>query len=287
MPNQTNKILLIVCAVLLVAVVALSLTLVMMTALSPDIHLFASSTSTETEDRSDDTEEDTSEEALPVGKGENTHTGKRVAITFDDGPHNVRTKRVVDELAKYGFHATFFVLGNRIDGTEYNGSSAIEYIEENGNEIAIHGYTHQVYYDDCSKAEFEKELSWTEEAILDVLPDYEATLMRPIGGAITDGRVKDCPYSVIMWNVDSLDYENEYKSSDTEEERQAKLDTVVDNVMSDIEDGDIILMHDIWQVTGDALEIILKRLHEDGYEVVTVSELLGDPRPGVKYSHGN
>ncbi|MBO7249798.1 MAG: polysaccharide deacetylase family protein, partial [Clostridia bacterium] len=41
--------------------------------------------------------------------------GKRVALTFDDGPHNVRTKAIVDELAKYGAHATFFVVGNRID----------------------------------------------------------------------------------------------------------------------------------------------------------------------------
>ena len=70
---------------------------------------------------------------------------KRVAITFDDGPHNVRTVKIVDELAKYGFHATFFVVGNRVDGSAYNGSSAVKYAIENGNEIAIHGYTHEKY----------------------------------------------------------------------------------------------------------------------------------------------
>ena len=286
MPNQANKILLCVCAVLLVAVVALSVTLVMMTTLSDDIHIFASA---DTEDTSGKSEGDTADDALPAGKdGSNTptRTGKMVAITFDDGPHNVRTKRVVDELAKYGFHATFFVLGNRVDGTAYNGSSAIEYIYENGNEIAVHGYTHTVYYNDCTDKEFENELSWTEDAVRDVLPDFEATLMRPIGGAITSERIEDNPYAVIMWSVDSLDYENEYLSSDTEEEKAAKRDIVVENVMSKVEDGDIILMHDIWQVTGDALEIILARLHEEGYEVVTVSELLGNPRAGVKYSCG-
>ena len=288
MPNRANKILLCVCAALLVAVVALSVTLVMMTTLSDDIHIFASA---DTENTSGKSEGNTTDDALPVGKEDSdssspTRTGKMVAITFDDGPHNVRTKRVVDELAKYGFHATFFVLGNRIDGTAYNGSSAIEYIYENGNEIAVHGYTHKVYYNDCTDKEFENELSWTEDAVRDILPDFEATLMRPIGGAITSERIEDSPYAVIMWSVDSLDYENEYLSSDTEEEKAAKLETVVENVMSKVEDGDIILMHDIWQVTGDALEIILARLHEEGYEVVTVSELLGNPRAGVKYSCG-
>ena len=74
---------------------------------------------------------------------------KRVAMTFDDGPHNVYTKRIVDELAKYGFHATFFVVGNRVDGGTYNGKSGLLYAYEHGNEIGIHGYTHTAYYNKC------------------------------------------------------------------------------------------------------------------------------------------
>ena len=68
---------------------------------------------------------------------------KRVAITFDDGPHNVRTREIVDELDKYGFTATFFVLGNRVDGGTYNGGATINYIIEHGHEVGIHGYTYR------------------------------------------------------------------------------------------------------------------------------------------------
>ena len=51
---------------------------------------------------------------------------KRVAMTFDDGPHNVRTREIVDELDKYGFTATFFVVGNRVDGEAYRGGDTVK-----------------------------------------------------------------------------------------------------------------------------------------------------------------
>ena len=109
----------------------------------------------------------------------------RVALTFDDGPHNVRTKLIVDELNKYGYHATFFVVGNRVDGTEYRGGDAMVYAAQNGNEIGIHGYTHEmsVKYSSCSNERYEYEISNTARAILEKLPGYEIRLMRPIGGA--------------------------------------------------------------------------------------------------------
>ena len=207
---------------------------------------------------------------------------KRVAITFDDGPHNVRTRAIVDELAKYGFNATFFVVGNRVDGTEMNCAATVRYIIENGNEVGIHGYTHDVYYNSCSDEEYKFELSETEKAIKDAQKGYDVSLMRPIGGAITKERTEDCEYAVIMWDVDSLDYEHRYSSSDDEDAAQ-KRDNIVENVMSQVKDGSIILMHDIYQSTVDATAVILERLHEEGYDVVTVSQLIGDVEAGVKY----
>ena len=192
---------------------------------------------------------------------------KRVAITYDDGPHVTRTKLLADELEKYGFHATFFVVGNRVDGTEYNGGQAMLYALEKGNEIAIHGYTHGAYYNKCSDEVYAFELSETVKAIQSMKPGYTPTLMRPIGGAITDSRVSSCEYAVIMWSVDSLDYKNAYVDGGVE--------NIVNNVMSGLKDGDIILMHDIYENTYEASKIILKRLYDEGYEVVTVSELLG------------
>ena len=207
---------------------------------------------------------------------------KRVAITYDDGPHNVNTVKIVDELAKYGFNATFFVVGNRIDGTEYNGAKTLKYVASKGNEIAIHGYSHlqnaEHYYDTCSDATFRSELGDTKSVILKHVPNANIKLMRPVGGRITNERIKSCEYSVVMWSVDSNDWR--YKNSD-----EKGVEVIVDNVMSQVKNGSIILMHDIYENTYLATQKILKELNNQGYEVVTVSELLGNPLPSVKYSN--
>ncbi len=221
---------------------------------------------------------------IPVMAEPDEESRPRVALTFDDGPHNVRSVAIVDELAKYGYHATFFVVGNRVDGSAYSGGKTLRYIVEAGHEIGIHGYTHRAYYDECSDDTYEEEMSKTAEAIWEQLPDYDIRLMRPVGGSISAERVSDSPYSIILWNVDSEDWKNQYAGGDDEAAEQSKAETIVDNVMSTVSEGDIILMHDIHECSLDAVKIILQRLHEEGYEVVTVSELLGEDREaGRKY----
>ena len=225
-------------------------------------------------------------ETTPEPETEPPVAKKRVAMTFDDGPHNVRTREIVDELDKYGFTATFFVVGNRVDGEASRGGDTVQYIIDHGHEVGIHGYTHEVYYDECTDAELEFEMNETVKAIREYVPDYVPALMRPIGGYITSDRVASSEYSIIMWNVDSLDYKHKYSpdSELSEAEKQEKLDAIVENVMSQVHEGAIILMHDIYLSTADATAIILERLAEEGYEVVSVSELLGNPIPGTKYS---
>ena len=229
-----------------------------------------------------DTEADTGEQAdRPVD------TRPMIALTFDDGPHTTRTGLVVDELAKYGFHATFFVVGNRVDGSEYSGGKAMQYAVAKGNEIGIHGYTHEKYYDTCTDAEYREEISKTAAAIQMLVPGYEVELMRPVGGRITAERTAASPYSVIMWDIDSEDWAYKYKSGDSDEVCADKVNTIVENVMSQVHEGGIILMHDIYESTYDATVIILQRLHEQGYRVVTVSELLGaDRQAGRTYTSG-
>ena len=215
-----------------------------------------------------------------------TPTRKRVALTFDDGPHNIRTTQIVDELTKYGWHATFFVIGNRVDGGEYNGKKGLLHAAEAGNEIAIHGYTHSVYYDKCSEETFRQELSNTEAAICDALPGQKVRLMRPVGGRITESRAAECGYASILWNVDSEDWMYKYQKGDSDEVCAGKVNTIVENVMSKVEEGDIILMHDIYESTYDAVKVILKRLWDAGFEVVTVSELFGGtPAAGQIYKY--
>ncbi len=222
---------------------------------------------------------------LPVDGKPADPPKKRVAITFDDGPHNVWTKQIVNELGRYGFTATFFVIGNRVDGDAYNGGDTLTFVANAGHEIAIHGYTHGVYYNSCTDAEYSFELSETAK-VIGQWGGGTPALMRPIGGSISKDRAAACPYSVILWDVDSEDWKNKYKSEDTPEMMQEKVDTIVNNVMSGVGDGSIILLHDIYESTYDATCIILARLYEEGYEVVSVSELLGEPIPGKIYYGG-
>ena len=208
---------------------------------------------------------------------------KRVAFTFDDGPHATYTYKFVDKLKEYGATATFFVVGNNV--TKARGA-AMAYAAENGCEIGIHSYTHTsaLYYDRCTDAEFLQDMQQTADAVRQYI-SAPVTLMRPPGGNITAARVASCPYSVILWNVDSNDWR--YKSRTDEATIEANVNTIVENVMSTVDDGDIILMHEIYENSYEAFCIIMDRLYAEGYEVVSVTELLGDSlQPGKKYSHG-
>ena len=212
-------------------------------------------------------------------------TRPRVALTYDDGPSSITTAKIVDELNKYGYHATFFVVGNRVDYTpgQDNGAAAMVYAYENGNEIGIHGYTHQPNYATCSEETYQYEMTMTLKAIQARIPGYEVRLMRPVGGSISSTRVAESPYSVINWSVDSLDWTLRSPAGDEE-----SIETIVNNALEDLEDGDIILMHDIYNNTYEATVILLARLNEMGFNVVTVSELLGDDlQPGRLYRQAN
>ena len=205
---------------------------------------------------------------------------KRVAFTFDDGPHPTLTYKFVDKLKEYGAAATFFVVGNTISKSR---GAAMAYAAENGCEIGIHSYTHTkaLYYHTCTEAEYLQDMQQCADAIAKYVSD-PIRLMRPPGGNITADRVKKCPYGVILWNVDSNDWR--YKARTDEATIQQNINIIVDNVMKDISDGDIILMHEIYENTYEAFCILIERLYQEGYELVTVSELLGDDlRPGQKY----
>lgn len=206
---------------------------------------------------------------------------KQVAFTFDDGPHAEYTVKIVDKLKEYGASATFFIVGNRVNSDSTR--NALRYAAENGCEIGIHGYTHKVYYNKCTDEEYQMELEETAKVIEECI-GKRPTLMRPIGGNITKERIDSCPYSVIFWNVDSEDWKNKQRGS--EEEAAQNIQTIVQNVMSTVGDGKIILMHEIYRNSYEAFCIILDELYQQGYEVVSVTELIGADtiKPGQKYS---
>lgn len=194
---------------------------------------------------------------------------KYIAFTFDDGPHYELTYKFVDKLKKYGGKATFFVVGNRMNSS---GAAAVKYAYDNGMEIGVHGYTHEYYYDSCSDKRFSYELGETAKVIRKAT-GYNPTLMRPIGGAISNKRIKSCGYDVILWNVDTLDWKYSYRG--TEADKKSNVNKIYKNIMNDTDENDIILMHEIYNNSYDAFAKALPALYKKGYRFVTVSELLG------------
>ena len=205
---------------------------------------------------------------------------KYVAFTFDDGPSSTYTKKIVDKLASYGGRGTFFVVGNRLNSTT---GAAIKYAVNNGCEIGIHAYTHDYSYKTCSDIIYKQELSKTADAIHKYLPDYNITLMRPVGGAITSERVSSCEYAVINWNVDSNDWRYKKPSGDS-----GQINTIYNNIVKNVSNGDIILMHEIYKNSYEAFCKAADKLYKDGYRFVTVTELIGknNLHAGKKYTHG-
>ena len=201
---------------------------------------------------------------------------KRVAITYDDGPafdnDTVQrlTYKLVDEFAKYGGTATFFVVGNRVNAQT---GKAMQYANEHGFEYAIHAYTHEIYFDTCDEQAYLNELRQTKEAIQKYI-NADVKLLRAPGGRMTRERAVLGGYPIINWSIDTEDWRHKSRADDAT--IKANIDAIVENALRNVEDGDIILMHEIYQNTYEATCLILARLHEMGFEFVTVSELFGE-----------
>ncbi|MBQ9805415.1 MAG: polysaccharide deacetylase family protein [Clostridia bacterium] len=187
---------------------------------------------------------------------------KKIALTFDDGPHPSQTKRILDVLDRYHVHATFFMVGVNIE----NYPDAAKEVIARGHEVGNHTYSH-AKIGNMSESDVDRELERCEE-ILDELCDYEPHLFRPPQGALSDA-VEGCSfehdYRLVLWSLDTRDWEVK------------NTDQIVKKVLSSIQGGDIVLMHDYIGThsrTAEALEILLPELIARGYEPVTVSELL-------------
>lgn len=194
-----------------------------------------------------------------------------IAFTFDDGP-NHNTSRILDILEKYGVKGTFFILGCNIEGND----KIIERMNLLGMELGNHMYSHKLLTK-LDDDKIIKEVKKVDELVFDIVREYP-TLIRPSYGTYNK-RIKglmDRP--IVLWNVDTLDWK--YHNSKK----------IAQRILKDVDDGDIILMHDIYRATANSLEIVIPKLLKDGYQLVTVSELLYykgvDMKESKVYSRG-
>ncbi|MCL2401834.1 MAG: polysaccharide deacetylase family protein [Oscillospiraceae bacterium] len=197
-----------------------------------------------------------------------------VALTFDDGPSRY-TDKILDLLEQHGGRATFMVLGNLIDGRR----DALTRMVEMGSEVIGHSWDHR-NLTKLSKTEIRAEITDTSAAI-SAVTGITWPMFRPPYGSYNDA-VKavaaELGYAIIYWSVDTLDW------------KHRDPDWVYKAVMNDVEDGSIVLLHDIHGTTAEAMIRVIPRLIEEGYQLVTVSELLyhrhGGLEPGRVYYSG-
>ena len=179
---------------------------------------------------------------------------RMIALTFDDGP-NYNTSKIIDVLNKYDIKATFFVLGSRA----INNKDILKKMADSGMEIGNHTYNHLLLtkYDENK---IRSEIEDTSEVI------YNATkkrpkLLRPSYGSVNNKIKKVANMPIIIWDIDTLDWK--YHNSKR----------ITSRVVNKVRDGDIILMHDIYSASLNALSNIIPILQDNGYEFVTIDEL--------------
>lgn len=195
-----------------------------------------------------------------------------IALTFDDGPRTSVTSRILDSLQQNGGRATFFMVGTNVDAN----AGVIRRMTEQGCEVANHTYDHK-YLTRIGADGILSQVGSANQKIASVC-GVSPVLMRPPGGYVDSASLSvlgSMGMPAIMWSIDTRDWQH----------RNAQK--TIDTVLSQVKDGDIILMHDIYEPTAVAAEALIPELTARGYQLVTVSELAsfrGGIQPGHKYS---
>ncbi|MBQ3418283.1 MAG: polysaccharide deacetylase family protein [Ruminococcus sp.] len=195
-----------------------------------------------------------------------------IALSFDDGPLGGAGGRILDILEKNGAKATFFMVGCYAEDDADNLRRKVSL----GMELGNHTWNHAHYGDDVTAEDIRK----CSEAIYDATGKYPTAFRSP-GGMTTDAILAECANEgmpAYYWSIDTRDWET----------RDAEA--VYDEVMDHVQDGDIILMHEIYDSTADAVEKMVPELIEKGYQLVTCHDLMvaktgEEPTAGVQYYH--
>ncbi len=189
---------------------------------------------------------------------EQSKSPKKIALTFDDGPSPVWTPKLLEGLKKRGVKATFFVTGENAERYP----EIIKKMYKDGHIVGNHTYSH-VQLTAIKESRAIEELSKTNEIIFQLTGEYPE-YVRPPFGEITDSMEDKLDMMTILWNVDPLDWTTESKNQ------------VVRKVVKNAEENAIILLHDNYKSSIEAALEIVDILQKEGYEFVTVDELILD-----------
>ena len=197
-----------------------------------------------------------------VGADHEYMTPETVALTFDDGPNSNYTEVLLDGLKERDVNATFFLIGECLEGNE----EIVRRMEQEGHLIGVHCMRHtDLTKEKAGDAIGQLEMTAVKiEEMTGTAPEY----VRPPYGSWSDeldDRVwEELQMRPVFWDVDSLDW----KTQNTEK--------IVRKVVGDVEDGDVILLHDEFAESVEAALRIIDNLQTKGYTFVTIDELTID-----------
>lgn len=204
--------------------------------------------------------EEASSYEAPITRLQNDE--KKIALTFDDGPDNRYTPEILDILSEYNVKATFFVIGSNC---EMYPDLVLRELRD-GHEIGNHTYSHP-RLTKISSGKLINEIIETENILFEIC-EYRPKLFRPPEGIYSNTVrrvISRLDYIPVVWSVDTLDWKG------------SSAESIAKAVMRDPRSGMIILCHDYISHNGctpSALKIFIPKLQKQGYEFVTVSELL-------------
>ena len=184
-------------------------------------------------------------------------TRPMVALTFDDGPHAVYTDQILDILEEHGAVATFFEVARNLS----KAPDAVRRAADLGCEIGSHSYRH------ANLGKMDQAAQQADQAAADAIFQEvlgtTPTLLRPPYGSMNKTLKTTCGRSIVTWSIDTEDW----------------LSKDADKVVASVQnagnlDGQVILLHSIYGSTVEATEVLVPWLLEQGYQLVTISELI-------------
>ena len=195
--------------------------------------------------------------------------GPFVALTFDDGPSSDTTPILLDGLAQRGIHATFFIIGQNVEGNE----ELLLRMDREGHQIGMHTFHHRSLAG-ANGADFYAEVDQLRDTLFGLLGRKDF-MLRPPYGAITPSNRARVGAPIILWGVDPEDWR------DRDSDRQTAA------ILEHARDGSIILLHDIYDSSVETALRVADELMAQGYKFVTVEELFAlrgiTPENGVEY----
>lgn len=182
----------------------------------------------------------------------------KIALTFDDGPHPYYTEQLLDGLKERGAKASFFVLGKQAQAYP----NLIRRMQEEGHLVGNHTYSH-MQLGKSNREAFKAELVKTSEVLSELTGD-EVQYVRPPYGSWDKGFETELMMFPVLWTVDPMDWCSDDVAG------------IVREVTKKSKENSIILMHDEYKSSVTAALQIVDILQEEGYEFVTVDEILFD-----------